>query len=133
MPQYNAHLDDICHLLPCFYSQFNPWLLIEDRIISKAPTGNIPQISQLQEGDILIDVRHPAEAEKAPLQVPENQLLCIPFYNLESHLDQLDPIHSYLLYCDKGIMSRLQANLMRDQGFEQVAIFIDKTPTESRS
>jgi thiamine biosynthesis protein ThiI len=107
--------------------------LIEEQIISKTPPGNIPQTSQLQQGDILIDVRHPAEVEKTPLKSEKNSLLCIPFYNLESQLDQLDPLKSYLLYCDKGIMSRLQANLMCDQGFEQVAIFIRETPTASRS
>jgi len=93
--------------------------------------GTIEHSSQLAEGDILIDVRHPAEVDAKPLTLHTNQLLCIPFFSLEQRLDKLDRQKSYLLYCDKGIMSRLQAQLMRDQGFDQVAVFTGKTETKS--
>jgi tRNA uracil 4-sulfurtransferase len=51
----------------------------------------------------------------------------MPFFNLEQQLEQLDKNLCYLLYCDKGIMSRLQAILMREKGFNQVSIFSTKT------
>jgi tRNA uracil 4-sulfurtransferase len=75
----------------------------------------------------LIDVRHPGEIDAKPISLPDNQILCIPFFNLEQRLGELDPQKKYRLYCGKGIMSRLQAQLMRDKGFEQVAVFIAKT------
>lgn len=68
-------------------------------------------------------MRHPAEVEQKPLNIPHIKPINIPFFNLEQQLDSLDKASSYLLYCDKGIMSRLQAQVMRDQGFKQIAIF----------
>lgn len=94
-------------------------------------TGTIEQSSRLAEGDILIDVRHPADADAQPLSMGSNQILCIPFFNLEQRLDELDRQKTYQLYCDKGIMSRLQAQLMRDSGFAQVAVFTGKVTAKS--
>ena len=68
-------------------------------------------------------MRHPAEVEQKPLNIPHIEPINIPFFNLGQQLDSLDKASSYLLYCDKGIMSRLQAQVMRDQGFKQIAIF----------
>jgi len=36
---------------------------------------------------------------------------------------ELDPRRQYLLYCDKGIMSRLQASHLRDAGYQNVAVY----------
>ena len=71
-------------------------------------------------------MRHPAEVEQKPLASPDIETINIPFFNFEQQLDNLDKAGSYLLYCDKGIMSRLQAQVMREKGFKQIAIF---TPT----
>jgi len=79
--------------------------------------------SQINSADIVIDVRHPADAEQKPLSIPNTQIISIPFFKLEQQLDNLDKTCSYLLYCDKGIMSRMQAQLMHDKGFELVAVF----------
>jgi len=35
----------------------------------------------------------------------------------------LDKQQSYLLYCEKGIMSRLHADAMQKNGFEKIAVF----------
>ncbi len=94
-------------------------------------TGTIEHRGKLAEGEILIDVRHPADADAQPLSLHSNQLLCIPFFSLEQQIEDLDRQKTYLLYCDKGIMSRLQAQLMRDRGFEQVAVFTGKIMTKS--
>jgi thiamine biosynthesis protein ThiI len=93
--------------------------------------GSIEQNSRLAEGDILIDVRHPADVDAQPLSVPGNPVLCIPFFSLEQRLDELDRQQTYRLYCDKGIMSRLQAQLMRDKGFAQVTVFTGKVESKS--
>ena len=89
-----------------------------------SPTTHIRHTSEISIADILIDVRHPADVEQQPISLPDMRIISIPFFNLEQQLDNLDKSSSYLLYCDKGIMSRLQAQLMRDRGFEQVAVFI---------
>ena len=40
--------------------------------------------------DVIIDIRHPDEADAAPLELPNNQVLQIPFFELESRLGDLD-------------------------------------------
>ena len=111
----------------CLHSSITATKWIEGPTIASSTTGTIEHVSNLAPGDILIDVRHPADIDANPLPMPDNQLLCIPFYNLEKKLCDLDPGKKYCLYCDKGTMSRLQAQLMREKGFNQVAVFSAKT------
>ena len=73
--------------------------------------------------DVIIDVRHPAEVAEMPLNChPDNEVKCIPFFHLSEKLVDLDPQASYLIYCEKGVMSRLHAAILRDRGFHNVGI-----------
>ena len=73
--------------------------------------------------DIVIDVRHPAEVAEMPLICyHNNEVKCIPFFHLAEKSVTLDPQASYLVYCEKGIMSRLHAAILRDRGFCNVGI-----------
>ena len=80
--------------------------------------------------DIIIDVRHPDEAEQRPLVCPNNQIIPLPFFNLGKCSGELDKQQSYLLFCDKGIMSRLHADTLSKQGFHKVGVF---TPAAKNS
>ncbi len=83
-------------------------------------------IRQLDNSKTVIDIRHQDEQEIKPLDLAaDNQpqgLLCIPFYKLRSSFDELDKSRSYVLYCDKGMMSRLHAANLMDEGFQNVAV-----------
>ena len=79
-------------------------------------------------GNIIIDIRHPQESADAPLAFASNRVLSIPFFNLQAELPELYKMLTYLIYCDKGIMSRLQANIMRDRGFEHIAVMDRRKP-----
>ena len=73
--------------------------------------------------DVIIDVRHPAEVAEMPLNChPDNEVKCIPFFHLSEKSIDLDPQASYLIYCEKGVMSRLHAAILRDRGFHNVGI-----------
>lgn len=73
--------------------------------------------------DVIIDVRHPAEVAEMPLNChPDNEVKCIPFFHLSEKSVDLDPQASYLIYCEKGVMSRLHAAILRDRGFHNVGI-----------
>jgi thiamine biosynthesis protein ThiI len=104
--------------------------VLEDVIIctsiSNSSSADIETISEPCVDDIIIDIRHPAEVDARPLNPGKNKLLALPFFNLEQQLGQLDKNLCYLLYCEKGIMSRLQAILMREKGFNRVGIFSAK-------
>lgn len=95
--------------------------------ISNSSSADVKTIFEPCAGDIIIDIRHPADVDARPINSGKNKLLVVPFFNLEQQLDQLDKNLCYLLYCEKGIMSRLQAILMREKGFKQVGVFNTKT------
>lgn len=72
----------------------------------------------------VIDIRHPNESELTPLQVEGCEVLCLPFYRLASAISDLDPQRQYWLYCDKGVMSRLQADTLLGNGFANVGVYL---------
>lgn len=72
---------------------------------------------------VVIDVRHPTEAEEDPLELPGRDVLRIPFYSLNRRFGTLDPDVHYLLYCDKGVMSKLHALHLKDAGFGNVGVY----------
>ena len=66
------------------------------------------------------------EAEASPLLLPAELRATvekIPFDELRTHFLELPHGPQYLLYCDRGNMSRLHASHLRDAGHEQVAVF----------
>lgn len=74
-------------------------------------------VSLPEKSDVVIDIRHPQEMAVAPLSLNANQVLAIPFYKLQT-TDQLDKDSRYLLYCDKGVMSQLQAEELASKGYQ---------------
>lgn len=82
-------------------------------------TQQIRTTSDIGEHDVVIDIRTLDEREDEPLGVPS---VHIPFYQLSTASEQLDPNKSYLLYCKKGVMSALQAIYLKDKGFERVGV-----------
>ncbi|MBL4581450.1 MAG: tRNA 4-thiouridine(8) synthase ThiI [Gammaproteobacteria bacterium] len=83
-------------------------------------------VETLDSNSTVIDIRHPDEVELKPLilsgQNQPSELLNIPFYQLRSDFTDLDKNKSYLLYCGKGMMSRLHAANLIDEGFANVAV-----------
>ena len=79
---------------------------------------NIP----IQDG-VIIDVRHPSEEERKPLALKNVEILKIPFYELHTQFSELAKNKSYLLYCDKGVMSKLHASHLVEQGYSNVKVY----------
>ena len=45
-------------------------------------------------------------------------------YSKNKHLErQLNPSQQYMLYCDKGVMSRLHAMHLKDEGYENIKVY----------
>lgn len=74
------------------------------------------------ENEVVIDVRSPDEAEDKPLQLAGKTALQIPFYKLATAFADLDANKTYLLYCDRGVMSKLQALYLQQQGYRNVKV-----------
>ncbi|WMS88386.1 tRNA uracil 4-sulfurtransferase ThiI [Pleionea litopenaei] len=72
--------------------------------------------------DVVIDIRHPEEQEQNPLHLTNNQIIKIPFYSLSKRFPDLDQSNNYLLFCDKGVMSKVQAHHLNLGGFNNVKV-----------
>ena len=86
-------------------------------------SSEVEVVDTVEDDAIVIDIRHPSEVEIAPLHIdnPE-QLRLVPFYQLRTELGAEDREKRLLLYCEKGMMSRLHAAHLQDEGFGRIAV-----------
>jgi len=98
-----------------------------DDVLSGEESGleNVELISTPALNDVIIDIRHPDEAADAPLHLTNNDVVEIPFYELENKTKELDSNKRHLLYCQKGTMSKIHAHHLNSQDKGSFAVFID--------
>ncbi len=80
-------------------------------------------VSTPQVSDVIIDVRHPDEGERFPLTLTNNRIINIPFYELNQQIADLPRDRQYLLYCDKGTMSRMHAGHLKAEGHDNIKVY----------
>ncbi|MFT5787941.1 MAG: thiamine biosynthesis protein ThiI [Shewanella sp.] len=80
-------------------------------------------VAAINADEIIIDVRAPEEEEKDPLEIEGIEIQAIPFYKLATQFADLDKEKTYLLYCDRGVMSKLQALYLQEQGYSNVKVY----------
>ncbi len=67
----------------------------------------------------VVDIRQSEDCIEAPCET-----LKIPFYKLKNEFKKLPKDKTYLFYCDKGILSQLHAQYLRDQeGYENIKVY----------
>lgn len=71
----------------------------------------------------IIDIRPPSETDASPLVVADAEVMIIPFFELSERIAGLPGGRDYLLYCERGVMSRMQAAHLADQGYPSVGVF----------
>ncbi|MGC0809550.1 tRNA uracil 4-sulfurtransferase ThiI [Pantoea agglomerans] len=110
---------------------------ILDRVIEEATNVDIRTIAEqteeevvevetvalLSENDVVLDIRSIDEQEEKPLALKATEVKSLPFYKLSTQFGDLDQNRTWLLYCDRGVMSRLQALYLREQGFKNVKVY----------
>lgn len=74
-------------------------------------------------GAEIIDIRHPDEQEAAPLAIEGAAVRHIPFYLLSKAVADLGSQQQYLLYCDRGVMSRLHAGQLSEEGYPNIGVY----------
>ena len=72
--------------------------------------------------DVILDIRSIDEQEDKPLKVEGIDVVSLPFYKLSTKFGDLDQNKTWLLWCERGVMSRLQALYLREQGFNNVKV-----------
>lgn len=81
----------------------------------------------ITDNSTIIDIRHPSEKDAKPFKLPKGTpnvpVIEMPFYKLNTQFSKLDAKTTYLLHCDRGVMSKLHAAHLRDAGFENVAVY----------
>jgi thiamine biosynthesis protein ThiI len=61
--------------------------------------------------------------EDEPLELAGIEVQTMPFYAINASFKELDPTRQYLLYCDKGVMSRLHAHHLLSEGHANVRVY----------
>ena len=96
---------------------------IEQMMDAWVDLPSVEVFSAPQPGAVILDIRHPDEVERKPLAAGAANIELAPFYALQNSYKKLDPSRQYLLYCDKGVMSQLHAELLKEQGFDNLAVY----------
>lgn len=84
---------------------------------------SVETTSELGENDVILDIRSPEETEELPFTLEGVTVKVLPFYKLSSQFGSLDQSKQYLLYCQRGVMSKLQALYLKKNGFSNVKVF----------
>ena len=83
----------------------------------------VEHVTELPSDAIIVDVRAPEETEETPLELDGLEVIEIPFFKIATKFGDLDQSKDYYLYCDKGVMSRLQALLLHEHGYKSVKVY----------
>ena len=86
---------------------------------------NLEDLKLLSSRVKIIDLRHPNEASSLRINQKNIEVLSIPYYLLKTNLSNLNKETHYALYCKDGIMSRLQAGILKDKGFTKISVIRD--------
>jgi thiamine biosynthesis protein ThiI len=73
--------------------------------------------------DVILDIRSVDEQDEKPLVIDGVQVVSLPFYKLSTQFGELDQSKTWLLWCERGVMSRLQALYLLEQGFTNVKVY----------
>ncbi len=110
---------------------------ILNRVVQEASNVDIREIAEKAEeevvevetvdsfgdNDVVLDIRSADEQEAKPLEVAGAEVKSLSFYKLSTQFGDLDQSKTWLLYCDRGVMSRLQALYLHEQGFKNVKVY----------
>ncbi|MGC9493530.1 tRNA uracil 4-sulfurtransferase ThiI [Vibrio genomosp. F10] len=100
--------------------------VMDIRDIAKESVKAAPEVEHVQKADgsaIVLDIRSPEEEDGNPLVIDGVEVKHIPFFKLGTQFGDLDQDKEYLLYCDRGVMSRLQALYLQEQGYHNVKVY----------
>jgi len=90
---------------------------------TKEVVSEVETVSEFGVDDIILDVRSPDEEDENPLVIEGVEVQHLPFYKLATKFGDLDQSKQYLFYCDRGVMSKLQALFLIEQGFSNIKVY----------
>lgn len=90
---------------------------------TEAEIHAVDMVEQIGQNEIVLDIRSPEEEDENPLEIDNVEVKHLPFYKLATQFGDLDATKQYLLYCEQGVMSKLQALYLLDNGFKNVKVY----------
>lgn len=90
---------------------------------SQQEVADVESVEQVEANAVVLDIRSPDEEDDNPLEIDGVEVKHLPFYKLSTQFGDLDQSKTYLLYCARGVMSRLQALYLKEQGFNNVKVY----------
>lgn len=98
------------------------WINIDEMDLSEPHSVAVEVFQSPQPDAVIVDIRSKDEVERKPLVLAGQKIEHIPFYKLHKAVADLPKENRYLLYCEKGVMSRLHAAHLVEDGFN-VAVY----------
>lgn len=86
----------------------------------------IEVVNNIWKNEVLIDIRDNEKKLKNPLDINKNEFLEIPFYEINYKFEKINQDKTYLLYCDKWVLSHLHALYLKDKWFNNVKVYRKK-------
>jgi thiamine biosynthesis protein ThiI len=83
----------------------------------------VDTVAEISGDAIVLDIRSPEEEDDNPLDIENVEVKHLPFYKLAAQFSDLDQNKEYLLYCDQGVMSKLQALYLIGDGYKNVKVY----------
>jgi len=100
---------------------------VDIRVLAEQMSEQVTEVETVadiaEQGAVVLDIRSVDEQDDKPLALDGVEVKSLPFYKLGSQFANLDQSKSYLLYCDRGVMSRLQALYLLEQGYSNVKVY----------
>jgi len=90
---------------------------------AKAQLVEVESVSAFAANEVVLDIRSADERDEKPLEIEGVEVAHLPFFKLGNQFETLAQDKTYLLYCDRGVMSQLQALYLKEAGFENVKVY----------
>ena len=100
--------------------------VLDIRDIAKAAQEEVTEVesvSEFTDNEVILDIRSSDEEEESPLEIEGVTVEHLPFFKLANNFEKLPQDKTYLLYCDRGVMSQLQALYLKEAGFDNVKVY----------
>ncbi|QUM75325.1 tRNA 4-thiouridine(8) synthase ThiI [Moritella sp. 24] len=85
--------------------------------------SDVEAVTEIASNEVILDIRSIDEVEDSPLDVDGLEVQHMPFFKLGNQFGELDQDKTYLLYCDRGVMSKLQALYLIEKGYGNVKVY----------
>ena len=85
--------------------------------------SDVEAVTEIAENEVILDIRSADEVDDSPLEVEGRDVAEMPFFKLGNQFGELDQSKTYLLYCDRGVMSKLQALYLIEKGYKNVKVY----------